>query len=104
MHCRNVGSKAQRKCFLASTEFLTNPAAVLSLTFDSVQSVKTTMLPFFEACHVEGLQQLSISLSWFQQFHMVEVVAIQRLLEAERSGCQDTVLADHHVVKSLNGI
>ena len=104
MHCRNVGSKAQRKRFLASTEFLTNPAAVLSLMFDSVQSVKTTMLPFFEACHVEGLQQLSISLSWFQQFHMVEVVAIQRLLEAERSGCQETVLADHHVVKSLNGI
>lgn len=33
--------------FLALPEFLTNPAPVLPLMFDSVQSVKTTMLPYF---------------------------------------------------------
>lgn len=31
----------------APPEFFTNPAAVLPLMFDSVQSVKTTMLPYF---------------------------------------------------------
>lgn len=92
--------------FLALPEFLTNPAPVLPLMFDSVQSVKTTMLPYFWGLPRRGVAVI------VDQLLLVSAVphggsschSMAPRSKTERSGCQETVLADDHVEKSLNGI
>ena len=103
-----VGMSAARLkgSFLAPPEFLTNPAPVLPLMFDSVQSVKTTMLPYFWGLPRRGVAVI------VDQLLLVSAVphggsschSMAPRSKTERSGCQETVPADDHAEKSLNGI